>query len=88
MKISHRKMLIELMGVCNQLGGVLDGTSTSEKKYIDRQRAHMLVYKILYGILMDRPENDHREEDLENAANALKEISELAGKHYKDRNGN
>lgn len=88
MKAKHRKMLIELMDYCNQLGGTLDGTSTSETKYRDRQRAHMHTYKILLAILGDHPENDQNEYYFEMAKEALEEMKILTKKVYLDRNGN
>jgi len=83
----NRKILSELCGLCNELGGDLDGTATHESKYKDRQRAHMLVYKVLYGVLVDSPDNDQRDHDMEEANEALKKLKEVAAKNYPDRNG-
>lgn len=53
MNKTQKELLSRLMTVSNSLGGTLDGTATCEKKYIDRQRAHMLSYKVIYGLLGD-----------------------------------
>lgn len=88
MKNKHRKILSELCGHCNSIGGELDGTSTHESKYKDRQRAHMLVYKVLYGVLTDHPDNEDAEENISDAETALSEIQLLTKKIYPDRKGN
>lgn len=88
MKSKHRKMLQELMGYANALGGSLDGTSTSEAKYRDRQKANMLTYKILYAVLSDHPDNDNREAELDTAEKSLLEMKSLTEKKYPDRKGN
>jgi len=87
MKKAHRKLLCELCDCCNILGGSLDGTSTHESKYRDRQEANMLSYKILYAVLCDHPENDQRELDFENAKGALAKMKELIQKKYPDKKG-
>lgn len=87
MKASHRKILRELMGYANKLGGSLDGTSTTENKYIDRQRANMHTYTILLAILSDHPDNDNRDHEFELAEEALNKLKELTEKKYPDRNG-
>ncbi|GAA6349546.1 hypothetical protein [Phocaeicola dorei] len=57
MNKTQKKLLARLMAVTNSLGGTLDGTATCEKKYIDRQRAHRLSYKVIYGLFGDNPNN-------------------------------
>lgn len=88
MKKKHRKILQELMGLCNEIGGTLDGTSTNEAKYRDRQRAHMNVFKILFAVLADHPENDNHEHDWVQAEKAIEEMKSLRDKAYPDRRGN
>lgn len=88
MKNRHRILLRELMEYSNQLGGVLDGTSTNEAKYRDRQRAHMLSYKVLYAVLSDHPENESTKIEFDNARKSLEEMKELTKKNYPDRQGN
>lgn len=87
MKAKHRKILKELMGYTNQLGGNLDGTSTNEAKLRDRQRAHMNSYRILYAVLSDHPDNDDNVTPWEIAQKAIKEMEELTKKEYPDRTG-
>lgn len=55
MNKTQKKLLARLMAVTNSLGGTLDGTATCEQKYIDRQRAHRLSYKVIYGLFGDNP---------------------------------
>jgi hypothetical protein len=88
MKPKHRKILSELCQLCNQLGGILDGTSTHESKYKDRQRALMDVYAVLYGVLTDVPENDDSETGWEMLENGMSKLRELSTKKYPDRKGN
>lgn len=83
----HRIILSELAAICNQLGAELDYTSTHESKLKDRQKAHMLVHHVLYGVLVDSPENDNRKDDLEKAYKSLDELKALTKKTYTDRNG-
>lgn len=87
MTSTSRKLLNRLMAVCNSLGGNLDGTSTPEGKYRDRQQAHMKVWKVIYGVLCDSPENEQREGDLELAEAALRELEFLVNKKYTDKSG-
>lgn len=87
MKAKHRKILIHLMNACNRLGGSLDYTATHESKLKDRQRAHMQVYKVLYAILADHPENESVHQDFEAAEKAIEELQALCLKDYPDRNG-
>ncbi len=87
MKRYHRKILSELMDYCIQLGHDLDYTATSIQKLKDRQRAHAHVAKILFAIMSDMPENDHRLYDIEQANEALLKIKELTNKIYTDKNG-
>lgn len=82
----HRTILSELASICNQLGGSLDYTSTHESKLKDRQRAHMLVQHVVFGVLVDHPENENRKEDLSKAYESLEELKALAKKTYPDRN--
>ena len=88
MKKKQRKMLAQLCELCNQLGSDLDGTATNNKKYIERQKAHMLVYKVIYGVLVDETENPNRNYDINIAMGALTDLEVLTKKVYPDRNGN
>ena len=83
----HRKILSELQSLCNSLGATLDYTATHESKLKDRQRAHVLVSDVLYGVLVDHPDNDHRSEDLDKAYKALEKLKDLTKKTYTDRQG-
>ena len=83
----HRKILAELQSLCNSLGATLDYTATHESKLKDRQKAHSLVSDVLFGVLVDHPDNDHRSEDLDKAYNALEKLKELTKKTYTDRQG-
>lgn len=87
MKKEHREILGELMGVCNNLGGRLDVTATHPKKFIERQEAHMLIYRLIYGLLGDVSENPYREEDVNQMNIALQKLKELTEKEYGDRYG-
>lgn len=87
MKKKHRDILQELMDLCNQLGGVLDGTSTNEAKYRDRQRGLMEAYKVLYAVLADHPENDNSEDDWDDAYKSIENLKLLKNKVYPDRKG-
>lgn len=88
MKRKHRKLLNDTLDYCNELGCVLDGTSTHESKYKDRQRALMDVYHILYAVVCDRPQNDHSDYDYERAYKSLENLKALKEKCYPDRVGN
>lgn len=88
MKARQRKILIELMTLCNQLGGSLDGTSTSESKYRDRQKGLMKVYSVLLAVLSDHPDNYQSEYEYELAWKAIEHLKELTLKNYPDRNQN
>jgi len=81
----QRKILAKLCDYTNMLGGTLDGTSTNEAKYRDRQQANMLTYRIVYGVLCDSAENEYREEDFAKAEEALEEMRLLTLKSYPDR---
>ena len=70
------------MEACNAIGSPLDTTATPVAKLIDRQKAHMLVYKVIYGVLSDSPENDYREEDWQNAQQAIEQLNNLKSKTY------
>lgn len=83
----HRTMLNELMNICNSLGGTLDSTATSESKFIDRQRAHMLVSDVIYGILADHKNNENASEDFNAAIESLEKLKLLKNKIYPDRRG-
>lgn len=87
MKAKHRNILNEVMSLCNDLGGTLDGTSTSEAKFRDRQMGLMKVSKILYAILSDHPENENSWFDWEEAERSLSELRSLKNKTYPDRKG-
>ena len=82
MNKTQKELLARLMTVTNSLGGSLDGTATCEQKYIDRQRAHMLSYKVIYGLFGDNPNNPYREDDI-----AIEEMEKLEQKVYPDRSG-
>ena len=81
-------MLSRTNEACNALGGHLDGTATNRTKYVDRQRAHLLVARILFGVCGDSKENDYREQDTEDAEEALTELESLVTKVYPDIHGN
>jgi hypothetical protein len=83
----HRTMLSELSWICNQLGAELDYTSTHESKLQERQRALMDVSKVLYGVLADCKDNEHRDRDLEVAYECIEKLEALRVKTYPDRNG-
>ena len=87
MNKTQKKLLARLMAVTNSLGGTLDGTATCEQKYIDRQRAHRLSYKVIYGLFGDNPNNPYREDDINNAYKAIEEMEKLIQKVYPDRSG-
>lgn len=87
MNKTQKELLARLMTVTNSLGGTLDGTATSEQKYIDRQRAHMLTYKVIYGLFGDNSNNPYREDDMNNAYKAIEEMEKLEQKIYPDRSG-
>lgn len=87
MKNKHRDILRELMDLCNQLGGVLDGTSTNEAKYRDRQRGLMDAYRVLYAVLADHPENHNSEADWADAHKSIENLKLLKNKVYPDRKG-
>lgn len=87
MKKIHRKILNRLMDVCNELGGIQDLTACCTAKLHDRQRAHSLVYRVLYGVLSDCTENIYRKEDMDLVEESLNKLEELAKKKYPDRNG-
>lgn len=83
----QRNILAELMGLTNDLGGTLDGTATSGQKYIDRQRAMMNVYKVIYGLFGDNPLNDNRDDDIETIEKNMQILRDLKDKVYPDKNG-
>ena len=83
----QRKILQELMDVCNQLGGSLDYTATHYNKLRDRQKALMECYHVVYGVLTDHSENECREEDRERAEKAILKMKELIEIVYPDRSG-
>lgn len=84
---NQRDLLARLMSVSNGLGGCLDGTATNIRKYIDRQEAHALVYKVIYGVFGDDKENPYRQEDIDNALEAIRELEVLELKIYPDKTG-
>lgn len=83
MNKTQKELLARLMTVTNSLGGSLDGTATCEQKYI----AHMLSYKVIYGLFGDNPNNPYREDDINNAYKAIEEMEKLEQKVYPDRSG-
>ncbi len=84
---TQRALLARLMDVCNSMGSTLDGTATHQTKYIDRQEAHGKVWKVIYGVFGDDPNNEHRKIDITNALKYLDELEATAKKNYPDRNG-
>ena len=86
MKKKHREILSELCAVCNAIGATLDYTATHESKLKDRQQAHMFVHHVLFGVLVDHPENENAEIDMQKAIESLEELKILQGKTYPDRN--
>ena len=88
MTSKQRNMLNRLMDACHSLGNQLDATATSPMKYIERQAAHKLVHKVLYGVLTDMPENDYRDQDWEESEQYMQKLESLVKKQYNDRNGN
>lgn len=87
MNKNQKELLARLMMATNSLGGTLDGTATCQQKYIDRQRAHMLSYKVIYGLFGDNPNNPYRDNDINNAYEAIEEMEKLGEKIYPDRSG-
>lgn len=88
MKKSHREALIRIMNACHDMGTTLDGTATVKRKYIDRQRAHTHVYKAIYSILCDHPDNEYKEQDLETLQKSIEALEAIAQKRYPDIHGN
>lgn len=84
----QRKVLNELLQLCNDLGGTLDYTSTHYNKLRDRQKGLMKCYKVIYGVLVDNPMNDNQTDDRAAAMAALEELAKLKDIKYPDRNGN
>ncbi len=89
MKITgrQRKLLSELSQLCNDMGSPLDGTATNNVKYIDRQRALMLVHQVIYGVLCDDVDNEYREDDVKSANAAIEILKLLNARIYPDKNG-
>lgn len=83
----QRKLLSDLSQICNELGSPLDGTATNNVKYIDRQRALMLVSHVVYGVLCDEQNNEYREEDFELALKSMETLKKLNARIYPDKNG-
>ena len=83
----QREMLAELCQTCNKLGAVLDPTATNPKKYQDRQVAHIDVYRVLYAVLCDDPENDLREDNINDGYESLINLKEILNRQYGDRTG-
>ena len=80
-------MLAKLCELANKLGSPLDYTATSYVKLRDYQKAWMYCYRVLYGALVDDPENDMLDENWADAETALKNIIELTKTVYPDRQG-
>lgn len=87
MKVKHRLILSELQSICNSLGSLLDYTATHESKLKDRQRAYSLVSDVLFGVLVDHPDNEYKEEDMSKGMKALADLRVLVSKTYTDRHG-
>lgn len=87
MKAKHRKVLQELMDLCAYLGNTLDYTATHISKLKDRQIAHKYIFKVLYGLLTDSPDNEYKNDDWESLEGALKDLRELKDKIYPDSSG-
>src|ERR1051326_4753081 len=83
----QRKILQDLMGLCNEMGGSLDYTATHYNKLRDRQQALMKCYLVIYAVLTDHSENEHREDDRARAEQAISEMKEISKIIYPDRNG-
>ena len=88
MKKSHRKILSDLQIMCNQMGSTLDYTSTNESKLRDRQQSLMKISHILFGILVDHPENENNDYDQQLLKESMEHMRMLAKKEYPDRQGN
>lgn len=76
------------MVVCNKLGCVMDLTAVSIYKLYDRQRGLELVSNVLYGLLMQHPDNEMADEDMKKALSSLERLEQLVDKEYTDKNGN
>jgi hypothetical protein len=83
----QRKMLRDLMGLCNELGGSLDYTATHYNKLRDRQKALMDCSLVIYAVLTDNPNNEFSADDYENAKQSLEKIRMLTKIIYPDRKG-
>lgn len=75
------------MSLCGDLGGSLDYTATHYNKLRDRQKALGKVSIILYGVLLDHPDNEMREDDKQRAEEVLEEVRKLTKIVYPDRSG-
>lgn len=84
----QRDLLRRLMVVTNDMGGSLDNTSTSIRKYIERQESLMKVSNVIYyGIFLDDAKNENRINDLAEAERLISELEILSKKTYPDRQG-
>ena len=73
----QRRILNELMELCNELGGTLDYTATHYNKLRDRQKGLMKCYNVIYGVLVDNPMSDTQEDDRKAAEDAIAELKKL-----------
>lgn len=74
------------MEACNKMGNELDYTATTTKKLVDRQKIHGKISKVLYGLMLDHPDNDSRDLDWKNMIEALEAVELVANKEYLSRN--
>ncbi len=70
------------MEACNKMGGQLDYTATSTRKLVDRQQIHGKISKVLYGLMLDHPDNDSLDLDWEDMIEALEAVELVANKEY------
>ncbi len=78
----ERQILVRVEAACRKMGGQLDYTATTPKKLVDRQRAHMLVARAIFGALMQHPDNEEAESDWEDSEAAIVELEALVTKQY------
>lgn len=81
----HRKILDRLRIACQELSSHLDLTAVHPLKLKDRQEAHGLVARVIYGVLVDHPDNPYQDEDMKIAMEAMEELERLPAKEYPRR---
>lgn len=84
---TQKELLSRLMSVCGDLGGILDGTATCTNKYIDRQQAHGLTRRVIFGVFGDNVNNPYRKEDISDAFESIEKMEKLVQKIYPDKAG-